>query len=305
MTTIACKDGKMVGDGRMTLGGATLISDSMVKVKNIHGILVGGAGSATSILAFFEWFEDRMVSEFARNDYPTVDVRIPEDMVEEDFTAIVYSPIDGIFTYYGTKSVMQMPNDVTYYAIGSGMDHALSAMDVGATAEEAVIAATKRDVCSGGLITVVEFDEEAQEVTKESLESMTKEEIIEKFFFPKEDEGSEQDEPLKEYEFPSEEIAQLLEDNISRDNATVVEDGSYVVFKGDALYLPYLNVHASGVIEDDEGSFTTFVDLDVDKAYFYEVAKVLGVKHAHNISQEKLAHRLDEKVTEIVQEMNK
>jgi len=38
------------------------------------------------------------------------------------------------------------------YSIGSGSDHALTAMDMGATAEKAVEMAMQRDICTGGRI---------------------------------------------------------------------------------------------------------------------------------------------------------
>ena len=40
------------------------------------------------------------------------------------------------------------------YSIGSGSDHALTAMDMGATAEKAVEMAAQRDICTGGRIRV-------------------------------------------------------------------------------------------------------------------------------------------------------
>ena len=38
------------------------------------------------------------------------------------------------------------------YAIGSGADHAFTAMDCGCSAKEAVQMAVKRDTCTGGRI---------------------------------------------------------------------------------------------------------------------------------------------------------
>lgn len=44
------------------------------------------------------------------------------------------------------------------FAIGSGRDFALAAMDMGATAKEAVEMAAKRDVYTGGTIRTVIID---------------------------------------------------------------------------------------------------------------------------------------------------
>ena len=71
-------------------------------------------------------------------------------------------------------------------------------------------------------------------------------------------------------------------------------------------WVPYILIHKDGTITDEEGTFESFTQVGgADLIYFQEVAKMLGVKHAHNISEEKLARRLDEKVVEIVQELNK
>lgn len=79
------------------------------------------------------------------------------------------------------------------YAIGSGADIALGALDQGATAEEAVKIACKRNVLSGGAVTTVTFDEIEPELTKEEISTMSKEEIIE-YFYGSDAEGKEEEE---------------------------------------------------------------------------------------------------------------
>lgn len=54
---------------------------------------------------------------------------------------------DKVFKYHIKKNKT--------YAIGSGQDHAWTAMDLGASAPEAVKAAAKRDTCTGGEVRIV------------------------------------------------------------------------------------------------------------------------------------------------------
>ncbi|MEE4626600.1 hypothetical protein V2K62_03170 [Pseudomonas alliivorans] len=54
----------------------------------------------------------------------------------------------------------QPPDLANHDAIGSGSAYALAAMDMGASAEEAVKAAMKRDIYTGGTVRTVVIGEE-------------------------------------------------------------------------------------------------------------------------------------------------
>jgi ATP-dependent protease HslVU (ClpYQ) peptidase subunit len=189
MTTIATKDGVIVGDGRMSLG-ATIIKDDTVKVFNINNHLVGVCGAARAISTFVGWLQKhtdyRMVSEQVGD---LVDLIPPVLEQSEDYTALVVTPDKQVLLYEGGVPI-DMGYDV-HMAIGSGGDFALSAMDSGLSAEEAVKVAMKRDVYSGGTITVVSLEEEPEMIDKETALKMSKEELINKLF-PEDEVDSEE-----------------------------------------------------------------------------------------------------------------
>lgn len=183
MTTIVYKDGYMSGDGRVTLGD-TIISDETVKVFKVNNCLIGFAGRYASGLNFVKWFEEWDTANQAQEELPFVTVKIPELLPDEDFQAVVAYPDGVVMSYEGGNMFYAVTPPI---ALGSGTDFAYGAMDAGMSAEETVKIACKRDVSSGGTITTLTFDEEPEEITKEKLTEMSKEDIIE-FLFPEENE---------------------------------------------------------------------------------------------------------------------
>lgn len=191
MTTIVFANNELSGDGRCTIGD-TVISDEIIKVYNINNRLVGFAGRYASGLKFLEWFEEFDNANVVQQQVPFVSVNIPELMEDEDFTGIVAYPEGYVMLFEGGKAFYEVQAP---YAIGSGADIALGALDQGATAEEAVRVACKRNVLSGGVVTTVIFDEVEPELTKEEISAMSKEEIIE-YFYGSDAEGKEEEEEL-------------------------------------------------------------------------------------------------------------
>lgn len=174
MTTIVFANNELSGDGRCTIGD-TILSDNVVKVYNINNRLIGFAGRYASGLKFLEWFEGFDNANEVQQQVPFVSVNIPELMEDEDFTGIVAYPEGYVMLFEGGKAFYEVKAP---YAIGSGSDIALGALDQGATAEEAVRVACKRNVMSGGLVTTVTFDEVEPELTKEEALSMSKEDLV-------------------------------------------------------------------------------------------------------------------------------
>lgn len=200
MTTVAYRNGVMVADGRVTAFDR-IEGDDFVKVFNINGLLVGGAGSATSIMKFVDWVEKLTQTQIAQSLFVdgTVNIVPPENIKEEDFTALIVSEEDGIVQYYGGENFIRW--DKEYVAIGSGADYALAVMDAGFDAEKAVEIAMQRDVYSGGQITKVTFDDIDDDglfshMTEEDLNKMTKKELI--ALFLGEDAEEEKVETVKE-----------------------------------------------------------------------------------------------------------
>lgn len=180
MTTIAVKDGVMVGDGRCSLG-STVIKDDMVKVFWINNHLMGGAGRARSISTFAQWLQKHTDYAIVNQEVGDLVDLIPPVLEDDDeFTALVLTPDKQVLMYDGNIA-LNLGQDVSA-SIGSGSVFALAAMDAGASAEEAVSIAMKRDVYSGGEITIVQLEQEPQPLTREVAQELSKEELIEMLF---------------------------------------------------------------------------------------------------------------------------
>ncbi|AVZ45396.1 hypothetical protein [Escherichia phage vB_EcoM-Ro121c4YLVW] len=99
------------------------------------------------------------------------------DKEDEEFIALVVHPDGRIFLHEGNNPTRAYPIDEEYYAVGSGSDFALAALDAGATPEQAMEVAKKRDAFSGGE-TFIEEQDEIIELTDDDLENFSKEELI-------------------------------------------------------------------------------------------------------------------------------
>lgn len=180
MTTIAVKDGIMVGDGRCSLG-STVIKDDMVKVFWINNHLMGGAGRARSISTFAQWLQKHTDYTIVNQEVgDLVDLIPPVLQDDEEFTALVLTPDKQVLMYDGNVA-LNLGHDVPA-SIGSGSVFAIAAMDASASAEDAVKIAMKRDVYSGGEITVVQLEEEPEPLTREVAENLSKDELINMMF---------------------------------------------------------------------------------------------------------------------------
>ncbi|MCP4585337.1 hypothetical protein [Pseudoalteromonas sp.] len=139
MTTIAYKDGVIAYDSRMTMG--SLIKDDncdkRIDRDDIIFFLAGDVGDEDE-------FIDAILAESAEHDR---DLHVHGLMVKSDKLYEIGMDEDckfwKIHISYG-KTV----------AIGTGGEHALTAMDMGASAIEAVYMAGKRDTNTGGTIRV-------------------------------------------------------------------------------------------------------------------------------------------------------
>jgi len=134
MTTIAYKDGIIAYDSRASSGN-TIVDDNADKHIIKDGVHFFYCGKPS------EYVE--MCSAYFNKD-------------AEDFESSAIVVDKGKLFYYGlTKSdgywKHPIPNNGVY-AIGSGQDHAFTAMDLGCSAKEAVKMAMKRDSGTGGKI---------------------------------------------------------------------------------------------------------------------------------------------------------
>lgn len=143
MTTIAYKDGVIAYDSRVTRG-SLIDHDDYEKLihRGGHRFLMTGAGCEFSAL----------IDEY-------LGVRIGDKPLEANGLVVTNGRLyqigrDAESGFWVDDVWLERP-----FAIGSGRDFALAAMDMGATAREAVEAAAKRDVYTGGTIRTVLIDE--------------------------------------------------------------------------------------------------------------------------------------------------
>lgn len=135
MTTIAYRNGVMAADSRGYSGNRTPVGQKVKVEKLEDGTLLGAsctiAGGAEAIR---RWYVDGMPKE--------VPYALPES-----FTLLVVKP-NGEAFYGNDAHMLAGPLNDSFYAIGSGSDYALGAMQMGADAKTAVEVACKLDVWS-------------------------------------------------------------------------------------------------------------------------------------------------------------
>ena len=140
MTTIAYRDGIIATDSR-TVRGTTVATDYGTDKIGRHGSLVFFmAGSLSDYESFMESFvAGKPVKRF---------IEVSALVFDEDTRDLWYSGIDNPAREFWKQRL----NRDTYTAIGSGSPHALTAMDCGQTAVQAVAMAAMRDLYTGGMI---------------------------------------------------------------------------------------------------------------------------------------------------------
>ena len=135
ITTIAARSGKMACDSRIT---GSYIQNG-VKIVQGDNIIVGWAGDWVAGYAIAE-----QIAKIATEDEPKLD-----DSDDVEFLIMI-----GRKLYLGDKQMRMAPIHSKYYAIGSGGQAAMVAMNLGCSAEEAVKEAIKVDEASGGRVRV-------------------------------------------------------------------------------------------------------------------------------------------------------
>ena len=130
----------MASDSAVVAGSCS--SGSVVKLFRIGSSVFGVAGVLAIAIQFLEWKSGRADSP------PTIGEG-------DDFGAIEVCGDGKIYCYDST--LVRLLHNPDYYAEGSGSSFALGAMAYGATAREAVKAAIKHDVYSGGRIQTMRY----------------------------------------------------------------------------------------------------------------------------------------------------
>jgi 20S proteasome alpha/beta subunit len=135
MTTIAYKDGVVAYDSRRT-GGSTIVDDDYEKRFEQDGVsffITGSVSDSPRLIAAY--FGEKQESPVECSGLV---------VCEGKLSRIGYDTNSGLWNE-------PLPLDRPY-ATGSGCDHAWTAMDMGATAAEAVKMAKKRDAGTGGKV---------------------------------------------------------------------------------------------------------------------------------------------------------
>lgn len=130
MTTIVYRDNIMCADTAVFRGNTySGVANKIVRLDD--GRLVGAAGNAGVISRFVEHLRNP-----ANNP--------PPEKAEDEFCAMVVS-LDGSIQHWNDRFEPNMAASIGYYAIGSGEEVARGAMEMGASAIEAVNVACRLD----------------------------------------------------------------------------------------------------------------------------------------------------------------
>jgi hypothetical protein len=140
MTAIAYRNGTMAGDTNIEFGYVKTTEQKIVKKD---GYLIGVSGSACPHNDdFIRWF--------------FVDVKASRrlEMKGCEFEALVVTPTGKMQLWSNSGLCYPVPPAAKFWAVGSGAEVCMGAMEAGATAERAVAAAIKWAKGCGGKVTV-------------------------------------------------------------------------------------------------------------------------------------------------------
>lgn len=145
MTTIVAFKNTLYADTRCSASGM-IISDNVTKLLKVtpkgwsFPVVVGGAGGYEDLERFKVWV--------------TEGLKVDEKPDLEDFQGIMIARVSKskCQIYYFEDGLVPMLTNDTYLVIGSGSAHALTALDMGHTPQQAIKASMKRDCFTGGKV---------------------------------------------------------------------------------------------------------------------------------------------------------
>jgi hypothetical protein len=136
MTTIAVKGGEMACDSYVTGG----LKCAATKIRRKNGIIVGYSG---------DWIAGEHIARCYLND------KKPDVDSDDDMELIVLKS-SGI--YLVDKKLREVKVSLKHYAIGSGSEAAMVAMNLGLSAPEAIKEAIKVNDFTGGRVRTLSLD---------------------------------------------------------------------------------------------------------------------------------------------------
>ncbi|MDP9089183.1 MAG: hypothetical protein M3O26_10650 [Pseudomonadota bacterium] len=148
MTTVAFKDGVMASDSRYSDTSVGITKGPKIFRKKVgkKEVLIGVAGADVfAAMLFVDWYGTTA-------DPPKSLSSMDGDM----FDILLW---DGRRLYEANPHCRLCEIEEPYYSIGSGAVHAITAMDCGKSAAQAVQMAIKRDINSGGRIVTARLDQ--------------------------------------------------------------------------------------------------------------------------------------------------
>lgn len=156
MTTIAVRGRVMAADSQLSdawmysVGAKKIFRKSVTKPggRRRYDCLIGVCGVYSVALAFVDWFPGVLHLTTGR-DVPTLPKLL--EKFEHEFSALIVDP-SGL--YQVDEYLRPFPVSRKYAAIGSGGALATMAMDLGCSAEKAVIKACEHDLYSRPPVTV-------------------------------------------------------------------------------------------------------------------------------------------------------
>lgn len=148
MTTLVFRDGIMAAD---SMGNATGVGRCRLQKlfrKRIKGKehVVGVCGFYEAALLWLDWYGTR--------DKDTFD-RLHKLSGDDDFAVLIWT---GKKLLYTDRLMRINECHEEYWAEGTGAPHAITAMDCGKSAAQAVQMAIKRDIYSGGRIQTMQLE---------------------------------------------------------------------------------------------------------------------------------------------------
>jgi ATP-dependent protease HslVU (ClpYQ) peptidase subunit len=140
LTVIAWDKTTIASDSQVTTGERIYAFRPKI-LKTKGGGIVGAAGPMNVLYDYVKWFNG--------------EIEAPEYTGEMSYRIVYIDPSKKIWMYYSTTKSVCPAEKIG--AIGSGEDYAITALDLGLTAEQAVAVAIKRDVFSGGKIRSIRY----------------------------------------------------------------------------------------------------------------------------------------------------
>lgn len=148
MTTIAFSKDTLAADTKLSSDDAYWAN--CTKIKKVKGWLIGAAGGWDLTEAFMSRFDPSFIKMKSVLPLPQLAEKDP------DFEALMISP-EGKVYYTEAGGVVGVVKTKGFLAIGSGAKVAMTAMEMGATAVEAIKMAMKYDIYTGGRVQKVKL----------------------------------------------------------------------------------------------------------------------------------------------------